>query len=182
MKVLILLEISVMSCMSLVLVPSVPAQQPLAAHQTKQTEKSKNHRRKVWTNEDLRQLRSTAEIDLDHKLATEETAKLADEALRNTPVSRRLSLENAAAKQLPPTKTLAEVGALISERGQVIRTLEESILRARKESTSLPEGPIRDAAKQTIEQRTGELQEAEAELKILETRLQELKVKQYPLS
>ncbi len=155
-------------------VPTVGGQQRESARHENRKNEPKRPSGKIWTNEDLVLLRRPWDIYLERKVADEEAAKAAEQAARKaarTPPDRK---KDAASDLLLPS-TPEEAEARITEKREEIRNQVKLIQRKREEYLNEREELTREALKNKIELLTRDLDDAEAELKLLEARLQELK-------
>ncbi len=171
MKLSRLVGMSLGLLLGLTFVPAVVPQQAPPPHQAK---KPKSGSGKVWTNEDLAGVRKPSDVYLDQKLAAEEAAKAAKETPQETAADAAPSQEGTVASKPSPPKTLEEAEERIAKKREEIRNLGQMVRRTREEHFNASNDQARGALNDKIVQLTGALDVAEAELRSLEARLQEL--------
>ncbi|MBI3662571.1 MAG: hypothetical protein HY234_05910 [Acidobacteria bacterium] len=137
--------------------------------------KPKPKARKVWGNEDVTQLRKPWDEFLEQKKAAEETAKArAQEAQKEQAArSRKQQLKDDPQALWP--KTAAEAGKRVAEKLAEIQELDERITRTRQEYFDALSEVEREALQKKINSLTADLEEAQAELRLLQARLAKLK-------
>lgn len=173
MKLRRLVRLSLGLLLGLTFVPAVAPQQASPPQQPQQANKPKPGRGKVWTNEDLAGVRKPSDLYLDQKLAAEEAAKAAKETPQETTAAAPAQEGTVANKPSPP-KTLEEAEARIAKKREEIRNLGQMVRRTREEHFNASNDQARGVLNDKIVQMTGALDVAEAELRSLEARLEEL--------
>lgn len=159
----------------LTLLPLVQAQQPSGESQK---ESAKPKAKKVWTGEDLRQLRTPADDYAAQKQAPEQAATAqAGNSEKAAPAKKE---QPATRDPYIPPKNIQEAESRLAAKREEIRNQQESIRRAREEYLNATHELIRQDMKKRIDRFSADLKEAEAHLRLLEAGLAELKSKPQP--
>ena len=158
----------------LALLAPVQARQPSPS----QKETSKRKARKVWSDEDLQQLRTPADDYAARRQAAEQAAAGQPGSSDNVAPEKEDQL--ATRDPFIPPKTLAEAETRLAQKREEIRGQQELIRRAREEFFDETSEAIRQDLKRTIGRLTADLKEAELHLKLLETSVEEFRSKPRP--
>ncbi len=150
----------------------VQAQQP-TPRQKKSAKVKAVKARKVWTEEDLWQLRTPADIYADQKQAAQSPV-YRNSLEKPAPVEQE---ERATRDPYLPPRSVQEAESRFFAKREEIRYQEESIQRTRDEYDNERDEAIRRDLKKTISRMAADLEAAQAELKLLDASVAELKSK-----
>ena len=140
-----------------------------------QAQPSKPKTKKVWTNQDLRNLRKPWDQPADQKAPAAQPGTAPENSSEKAaPASKE---EQQLRDPYVPPKTLEEAGARITEKREEIRGQEELIQRTREEYANERNEAVRRDLEKKIARLTADLKEAEAHLKLLEASLDGLRPK-----
>jgi hypothetical protein len=160
--------------LSATLLPSLRGQQssPASSAPPPREEASKPKDKKVWTGDDLRALRTHADEYAEQKVALEQAAS-AREGTAPGVASPKKEIPLTPDGYFPP-KTIEEAQSRIAETQDEIRGQEEVIERTRQQYAKEPNDLIRQDLKKTLDRQTADLNEAQLELSLLRSGLNEL--------
>ncbi len=156
--------------------PWAEAQPPPASPQK---EASKPKGKKVWTNEDIRELRTPADDYVGQKQATEQAAEQAAAAQPNAATKPAPAKKEQIAARDPfiPPKTVEEAETRLAQKREEIRGQQELIGQTREKYFEETNEAIRLDLKKALARLTADLREAEVHLRLLESSLERLRSK-----
>lgn len=148
--------------------------------------------KKIWTNEDLADIRKPWDDYVDQKIAAAaaaEAARAKEAADKAAAKSEGQSGEKAAAgataapgapdaaKAAEPELTIAQLEDMTNARSAEVQEAENAIGSLSEELASAVEGASRDEVNQRMAEKRAELEKKRAELKELEARLEKARAK-----
>ncbi len=153
--------------------PWAEAQQPPASPQK---EASKPKAKKVWTDEDIRALRTPADDYAGQKQATKQGTEQAAAAQPDPATKPAAAKKEQITTRDPfvPPKTAEEAQTRLAQKREEIRGQQELIQQKREEYFEETNEAIRLDLKKSLDRLTADLREAEVHMRLLESSLERL--------
>ena len=160
--------------LALLLAPLALGQHPQAQGPPPQQNKTKSPVKKVWTEDDLSGLRKPWDDYADQKSQAAQPPTAASSEEKPAPPKKD---KPATRDEYIPPKTLEEAETWIAQKREEIKFQHEAIDRVRQDYANESQEQVRQELQKRLDRMTADLKDAEAELKLLEARRDDLKSK-----
>ncbi len=163
-----------------VLLASAGAQQPPQGPPGSRKQAPKPVPKKVWTDEDVRALRTPADLYAEQQARAEQAGSSLQSAPEKTEPAKKQRL--ATRDEFIPPRTGEEAETRLAAQREEIRGQMKLLESVREDYFNEASDLVRQDLKKRIDQLTTDLKEAETHLKLLEESLAELKSASRPQS
>jgi hypothetical protein len=159
--------------LALALAPAVSAQQPPSS--PSQQKKAKQPAKRVWTDDDLQALHKPWDDYADQKAQAEQASSSATPTEEKTAPAKKE--KPVTRDEYIPPKTADEAQSRAEAKQREINYQLEAMERKQQEYESEPNEQVRQGLKKKLDQMNTDLKEAQTHLKLIETKLKEMKSK-----
>ena len=161
--------------LGLTLVPAAWGQKLASARKNTLTERKKTKDKKVWYNEDVAMLRVPDDMFAEPKRNPEEAANTPEKAGKKPQAATKIVPAQTPAPAFVPPSTLEEAEKRLAAKQDEVRQKVELIENRRKEFLGAQDQEVVQTLTKEMEPALRDLNNAEAQMKLLETSIEQLK-------